>query len=310
MKVQSFRIALVILLPAIALEAQWSDRIYPFAELTDEMRDRINLKDGSVEDWLEVLGEPTLTPLDFATHPSFPEYDPSSFDFRIWLAWHDVGNHLFVAAEIVDDIYVHVDEYFERPTRLPPTEASVWFWVDGNKSGGAMIERRDGRINRDILMVQAQRYWGVAKNYENDSNLTLQWLTGEAPWITYLPYADGGGGIVESQPIFYVVEFYVTPFDRLVSDAPEQSVVRDLVAGKAIGFAMEMLDHDTSMDDDFLPDRVHGLFGPDAAWDMGGDLSRRSDHWAQGILLGEDSPAGGTAVESLTWGRIKASLSK
>ena len=138
----------------------------------------------------------------------------------------------------------------------------------------------------------------------------MQWLTGEAPWITYLPYADGGGGIVESQPIFYVVEFYVTPFDRLVSDAPEQSVVRDLVAGKAIGFAMEMLDHDTRMDDDFLADRVHGLFGPDAAWDMGGDLSRRSDHWAQGILLGEDGPAGGTAVESVTWGRIKASLSK
>ena len=53
---------------AIALEAQGSDRLYPFRELTDEMRARIDLRDGSVEDWLDVLGEPTLTALDFATH--------------------------------------------------------------------------------------------------------------------------------------------------------------------------------------------------------------------------------------------------
>ena len=116
----SFRIAFLTLLLAIALDAQWSDRLYPIRELTDEMRASIDLKDGSVGDWEEVLGEPTLTPLDFATPPWSPEYDPSSFDFRIWLAWHDSGNHLFVAAEIVDDI--HVGMWPDNPPDLAPAD--------------------------------------------------------------------------------------------------------------------------------------------------------------------------------------------
>ena len=65
MQYPSFFIAFPILLTAIALEAQWPDRLYPIRELTDEMRARIDLRDGSVEDWEEILGEPTLTPLDF-----------------------------------------------------------------------------------------------------------------------------------------------------------------------------------------------------------------------------------------------------
>ena len=58
MRALPFRIVIPILLTAISLKAQWPDRLYPFRELTDEMRDKIDLKDGSVEDWLEVLGEP------------------------------------------------------------------------------------------------------------------------------------------------------------------------------------------------------------------------------------------------------------
>ncbi len=301
---------LILLLTAISIQAQWEGRLYPFIELTDEMLAEIDLKDGSVEDWLDVLGEPTLTPLDFATPPSFPKYDPSSFDFRIWLAWHDAGNHLFVAAEMVDDIHVHNEEYWIRHPKFPPTEASVWFNVDADKSGGPMIEfDENGMINRDILMVQAQQYWGVAKNYKSDSNLSLQLLSGEAPWITYVPYADGGGSIVDSRPIFYVVEFYVTPFDRLIWDAPEQSIASDLSVGEQIGFAMAMTDKDSDVDH-FMADNLHSLFGPDGSWDLGSDLGWRSDHWAQGILLGPGGRTEATAVESLSWARIKSSLSR
>ncbi len=65
MRALLFRIALPVLPMAISLEAQFPDRLYPFAELTDEMRAQIDLKDGSVDDWMAVLGEPSLTPLDF-----------------------------------------------------------------------------------------------------------------------------------------------------------------------------------------------------------------------------------------------------
>ncbi len=172
-----------------------------------------------------------------------------------------------------------------------------------------MIEfDENGMPNRDVLMVQAQVYFAVAKNYENDSNLTLQWLSGEAPWITYLPYANGGGSILDNRPIFYVVEFYITPFDRLIWDAPEQSLVTDLSPGRTMGFSMSMTDKDEDPGrGQFLPDRSHALNGPDASWE---NLSWTSDLWADGILLGAGGRIDGTAVESITWGRIKASLSE
>ena len=301
----SFRVAFLILLPAIALDAQWSDRLYLFRELTDEMRARIDIRDGSVEDWSEVLGEPTLTPLDFAIHPQYPEYDPSSFDFRIWLAWHDAGNHLFVAAEIVDDIHVDDDPRLAASHR-PPTEATVHFMVDGDGSGGTVVETDEHRsVIRDITMVQAQRYRATAEPREKGSNVYLEWVSIFSPWVHQVPYADGGGRVLDSQPVFYVVEFYVTAFDRLIWDSPEQSVVSELFAGKMMEFAMKLEDTDT---DPSEPDLIHWLFGPDASW--GQPKIRTSDRWAHGILLGADGGTDGTAVERTTWARIKASLSE
>ena len=84
------------------------------------------------------------------------------------------------------------------------------------------------------------------------------------------------GAYWTASPYFYVVEFYVTAFDRLVWDSPEQSVVSELFAGKMIGFAMTLQDSDTVPS---MPDRIHDLFGPDASWDR--SLIRTSDRWAQ-----------------------------
>ena len=167
-----FRSTLLILMPAIALDAQWSNRLYPIKELTDEMRARIDLRDGSVEDWSEVLGEPILTPLDFATPPSLPEYDPSSFDFRIWLAWHDAGRHLFVAAEIVDDIHVGMWPEdppdwapADRPSFWIPAEGTVHFWVDGDRSGGPVFETDGDLIILGNYNVELPKQ---SKGLEND----------------------------------------------------------------------------------------------------------------------------------------------
>ena len=304
MQFLSFRNAFFILLPAIALDAQWSDRLYPFQELTDEMRARIDLRDGSVEDWREVLGEPILTPLDFATAPWSPEYDPSSFDFRIWLAWHDAGNHLFVATEIVDDIHVgmwpdHPPDWApaDRPPYWQPAEGTLHFAVDGDRSGGTVVE------TAETEMEQAQAYWAVPENREDGSNVFLSFVSPHFPWVHQVPYADGGGRVLDSQPVFYVVEFYVTAFDRLIPDAPEKSLVSDLSAGKTIGFSLAVTDSDT---DPLEIERDHSLSGPDDSWE--GELV--SDLWAHGILLGADGATDGTGVENVTWARIKASLSE
>ena len=48
--------------------AHVGDRIYQICELTDADLAAIDLKDGTVGDWEEVLGEPTLTAVDFVMY--------------------------------------------------------------------------------------------------------------------------------------------------------------------------------------------------------------------------------------------------
>ena len=302
------RIAVPILLTQHFSEAQFPDRLFPFAELTDGMRARIDLMDGSVEDWLEVLGEPTLTPLDFSIPSTLPGYDPSSYDFRIWLAWHDATDHLFVAAEFVDDYHVRVYDPND-PNSLPIGDSSVWLFVDGDRSGGRLIQPGEPDLNH---MIQAQWYAAIASTYSNDSKVQL-YLRDNPPWVHSPPYADGGGTVVDSQPVFSVLEFFITPFDRYLWD-PEQSVVSDLFADKTIGFGISLSDYDEFHEDLGQADGYFDLFGPDASGlnleDYFSKLFFESDLWARGILLGAEGGTAGTAVESLSWARIKASLSE
>ena len=71
---------------------------------------------------------------------------------------------------------------------------------------------------------------------------------------------------------------------------------------------MTMMDTDTETKP-LLADRAHVLLGPDASFDEPDKLAYESNLWAQGILLGADGRTDGTPVESVSWGRIKASLS-
>ena len=64
------------------------DRVYPVYQLTEEMVERIDVGDGSVDEWMEM--EPSLTLVDFGLIPEISditERDPADLDFRIWLGW-------------------------------------------------------------------------------------------------------------------------------------------------------------------------------------------------------------------------------
>ena len=53
-------ISCLLVFLAARVFAHVGDEIYPFFELLDKDLARIDLTDGSVEDWYEVLGEPSL----------------------------------------------------------------------------------------------------------------------------------------------------------------------------------------------------------------------------------------------------------
>jgi hypothetical protein len=99
---------LVALLPSPA-RAHWGERVFPVYELpTSALPD---LHDGSLADWEEVLPGHSIDSREF--WPPFAlDYilDPADLSFRIWLAWNNASQRLYVAIESVDDLYYNAYE--------------------------------------------------------------------------------------------------------------------------------------------------------------------------------------------------------
>ena len=101
----------------------------------------------------------------------------------------------------------------------------------------------------------------------------------------------------------------MTPFDRFVWNRPKESQVSPLAVGQTIGFLIAIPDYDIA------PQRwqsQHVLAG--AAFQFSDHFIQSydfSDDFAVGILLdpGGEIPDD-SAVESITWGRIKAQFVK
>ena len=288
--------------------AQPPDRIYPIMQLTDRDVAEIDVTDGSVDDWEYIVGEPTLTPLDFAQ--TFNSYDPSDMDFRIWLGWHDATDRIFFAMERVDDVYVNeFDREDENLGILIHHDSSVSFAVDEDHSGGAVFpQERSENILQDAW--QAQVFHALGEVFDGGSQLGLFPLLHQVSddWFSQPPFAHGGGAVVGGSPIFSVTEFYVTPFDRLVPTGdPEDSDVSDLFGGKIIGFNIEVFD----VDDQPGVETIHKLAVPPSYESYSHLLLMSADYFADGVLVTPDGLSSeDSAVESDSWARIKASLAE
>ena len=228
--------------------AQQSERVYPIFELTDEDVALIAIKDGHIDDWEEVVGEPTVTALDFRPNPRFAPYDPVDMDFRIWLGWHDATNRIYVAMQRSDDIYIN--EYSQDSFYMVINDSYIDFAVDGDRSGGQFVNflGLDEDEYRRLSCRDAQPYDAIAEAFDNAPQVVItpllqSWVGGE-DWFYRPPYAEGGGGVAGENPTISVTEFYVTAFDRLVWNSEEESVVSELYRGKIIGFSIMIIDMD------------------------------------------------------------------
>ena len=288
--------------------AQFGSRIYSIVELTDSDVAMIDVHDGSIEDWEEVVGEPTVTALDFMTDPDLGPYDPASLDFRIWIAWHDATNHIYVAMERADNVYVNeFDRQDSHNQFMQRHDSYISFTVDGDHSGGQYIFFNDGyETNEEYWLLtnqQAQWYLAIAETYDNGPHVDLFSHTFHGDWSKVPPYAEGGGRAAGENPTITVTEFYVTPFDRFVYNSPDESVVSELSPGKIIGFAIAVADFEPEPHNyksiHYLPMRSDP------------DLMLSSDNFADAVLLNSEGEIPEvSAVESITWGRIKAKFVK
>ena len=139
----SIALGLLIIGCALSAGAHVGNRVFPIAELTDEMLTEIQL-DGSVDEWFDLIDEPTLTRLDFVAELGQDSQDPSDIDFQIWLAWHDEPARLYVAIVASDDIYKNTHDYdvdwdtsFRDDMIFSVPNDGIALGIDGDHSGGS-----------------------------------------------------------------------------------------------------------------------------------------------------------------------------
>ena len=273
--------------------AHQGDRIFPFFEITDEVLELIDLHDGNIIEW-EELFEPSLTPLDFtiAHDRSRVSFDPSDIDFRVWLGWNDTYNRLYVAVQAADD------SYMVRVKINQDQGDWVGLKVDGDHSGGP-YRWFSGPNYRDS-MGPAQAYIAPSL-WDMDRPVGLLYDPDGFEWVNFLPYIDGGKGAVGGNPVFWAVEFFVTPFDAMIWKDQESSVVSELEAGKVIGFFLQVVDLD-------MNSKSVGFTTNAAFLDHEGNPSESADYFSDGVLLGAEEFLEGSAVQPSSWGLIKASF--
>ena len=300
---------------AISADAHSGDRLFPIPYLSDEMLSKIKLQDGTIDEWIELVGEPSMTSLDFTTGFGRLPPDPSDLDFRIWLAWHDDPARFYVSFVASDDVYKNTHNYNVGDTssgNFMFLNDSITLIIDGDHSGGAGCS--NDCLEEDWLHVhsQSQHYDAIARTSSGPTldDLYTRQVTEEFAWTALPPYGDGGGGVFGEAPAISIIELFVTPFDWLVFDRNSiaESVISDLTTGKVIGFAISVNDWDREdIWVNWTPVAMQG--NKDSAADIG-IFGIQPDTFLDGLLLPADPtlPEEDTAVESISWGLIKASL--
>ena len=305
-------------------EAHVGSRVFPFAYLADEMLEQIQLDDGSVAEWFDLVGEPTMTLLDFMDEVEESTYDPADLDFRIWLAWHDEPARLYAAFVAADDSYVNTHTYDVDSWSKSSEDNMLSGWdsgndgialgVDGDHSGGPALE---GVVTTERLVKasgETQQYTAISRTPVGptlDNRKSREWSK-VFSWMTLPPYAEAGGSVAGERPVIWTIELYVTPFDhREDLTSPEGSVVSGLSAGQIIGFTIGVYDADLGDHHEQiaqLAPEVHVTGSDSGVFDDVFDFV--ADNFLDGLLLPANAaePMENGAVESVSWGRIKASL--
>ena len=272
------------------------DRVIPIFEIPAEEIANIDLHDGSIDDWLTVVGEPTLTASDFTPRESYQSYDPADFDFRVWLAWHRTSSRIYVAAQGADDLFLA--EFGDGAIALE---------IDGDHSGGVYgaPDISDMEENR-TLWQENQQFSGIL--FDQEFGPAFMWspliISENCCWFSEAPFADAGGTVYGENPTVSIIEMYLTPFDRLFLESPEETKTSTFLPGKVMGVRVRINDHDDAarFSNSDTDAQFHYPFreGPE------GD---GPDKFGDVILVGVDrSRVEDSVVQADSWGRIKASF--
>ena len=293
--------ALVVLATLQPAQSHVGDRVYPIYRLTDEMVERIDIRDGSVNEWMEM--EPSLSLLDFGLIPDasdITERDPADLDFRIWLGWVPSPPRIYVAAIVADDIYYNDYDPEDPDGGTMSSSDSISLRIDADHSGGPWSWIPEPGADAEEVLEASNVQWYDALS-EAPGNVTLGIRRiDRRGWPVRPPFGDGGGSVQGENPVFWVTEFYVTPFAHFDYEDQQASATYELVSGTVVGLHFLVLDRDSASDraDYALPFDEPGLI-VESLWD--------ADIFVDGLLVGTPDES---VVRAVSWARIKGSLAE
>ena len=254
--------------------------------------------DGDLKDW-EVVGDSyVISTGQFhdLINPEVGASDLDDFAARLMVGWNKAENKLYIAAQVRDDIH-----QIDRPagnTVLFFQDDAMELFIDADHSGGQFANFTE------LSQEEQRRRNGVEANHfvvagpPPDEDFFVNFSAAAWYALSDGPYTEaavefigvlGGEGVTN-------YEVLLVPFDRVNINAAFQSEEHILRENEILGFNVEFNDFD-----------VHSeLF--DAKWSLSGQHNsyRFSDRFADLILMPQEGTF--TAVESISWGRLKASL--
>lgn len=191
-------VALVITALTGSGSAHLGKIVYPIYEIpTSDLPD---LHDGTLEDWEEALPNASLSQNDFIRDNSgIPgTIDAADLAFRVFLAWHNASQKIYVAVERLDDVYLN---------------EGMQLKIDGDHSGGQYWFFEDEGYSR----TECERLWeSQAQTYsaspEEDGEDGARLYPGgpERMWMVDDPWADAGAYQIGENPSYSGVEIAVT----------------------------------------------------------------------------------------------------
>lgn len=264
--------------------------VYPAVQFPDT---HIPAIDGNLADWDAI---PTAY---WITHEQLTEtvrgvgtsWDATDMSLKAIVGWNPASNKLFLMEDRFDD-HVFVLTGWD----------SIEMEFDADHSGGEF-----GLFENVSQEEQDRMHGAQAQNYGINNAGPGLFAWHKATWHDKAPW--GGWASTQTAPEggegFFRAEYMLTGWDDLDWHGPEVSKIHQLRENDVIGFNFTVVDNDE---------------GPGTAYQGYWTLSGATDSWKQGDLLSDfvlapmdpDIKWGAqtTAVDEVSWGRLKATFAE
>jgi hypothetical protein len=258
--------------------------------------------DGDLSDW---AGMPELYTWTLATAPRKSdaivagEIAADDFDVIMYIGWSPSENMLMLGVDVTDDILYVPEEsigatWKEDNLQInldPDHDGAPWRPYETSEDPEEK-DREDSEEGQQLFFTPDEQMVNVfiQRGAKIAEDIGLDWYFQE-PYI-HMGLKMGSGGA-------YTLEVGITLFDHLSREGVDASVLHTMQAGDIIGFGFYIKDADSA--DDSVGMAFH--FGDPG----GGDATVLGDLMLMSL---EDTGWGPTAVESSTWGKIKATFGK